>query len=195
MRVTQSVRASILGLVCSSALLQGGCLVEYVLPGDPISDTGDATATMATTGATSDGTGDAGASADTGATGDAPTGGDTSDTPQPCAEGQLRCGEGCVDPRTDEANCGACGDPCKSDELCIVGECRDVQVVACEGCPCPDLCPQGDGDGDGVLASTTSGGDGDVPDRRLCCVVAEPDQQPTVLCVSGDLDDELVCPP
>jgi hypothetical protein len=190
-----------LPVLLSFALLPAGCLVEYVLPADPATTSGDppTETTGATTGAMTEGatggatggmTGDAEASGNTGATGDAPTGSDTSDAPQPCeGESQLRCDGACIDPSTNNSHCGGCDDPCKSDELCIVGECRDVLVLDCEGCPCADQCPEGEG----VLASTTGdeADSGDVPAKYLCCDAVG--ETPAV-CVLGDAEDVLVCP-
>lgn len=186
-------------VLISLALLPAGCLMEYVLPADPATDTGDGKTTGATSqdedtgdddGDTSTGaTGDAEASGNTGATGDAPTGSVTGDT-QPCDEGLLRCGETCVDPSRDQTHCGSCDDPCKADELCIVGECRDVLLLECEGCPCADQCPQGEG----VLQSSTGdaeGDGGDMPAKYLCC---DATRETPVLCVLGDAEDALVCP-
>lgn len=170
--------------------ISSGCLAEYVLPGGSRGDTGSS--------------GD-----DTVASGDAPTGatgqGDSEDG---CEAGTSRCGELCVDLQRDEEHCGGCDEVCKADEMCLVGECRDVIVLACEGCPCADQCPVGD---QGVLASTTGegggeggegtgGGDasdtaetaesgGKDPQQRLCCEV-----EMQVLCVVGDADEVLVCP-
>lgn len=43
-----------------------------------------------------------------------------------CVEGSTRCGDACVDLRTDDTNCGRCEDECHADERCVSGECRDV---------------------------------------------------------------------
>lgn len=194
-----------LPVLLSFALLPAGCLMEYVLPADP----GDAP-TGATTGATTEATtervtegvsegetegategatGDAEASGNTGATGDAPTGDDTSD-PEPCEdESQLRCGEDCIDPSTNNSHCGMCDDPCESDERCIVGECRDVLVLDCEACPCADQCPE-----DEDAPESTTGGEGeggDVPAQHLCC---DAGGEAPVVCVFGEAEDVLVCP-
>ncbi|MFH1438898.1 MAG: MXAN_6577-like cysteine-rich protein [Pseudomonadota bacterium] len=41
----------------------------------------------------------------------------------PCGEGLVPCGDTCVDPRIDPANCGACGHACAADRTCAGGEC------------------------------------------------------------------------
>lgn len=157
-----------LGLV--AALWLGGCtLAEYVLP--PVS------------GGDSDSAG-----GDTQGTDDMPTG-SAGDTSEGCGAGESLCQGGCVDLLSDEAHCGRCDDECKSDEMCVVGECRDVEVVDCAGCPCADQCPVGGSDG----TDSDDGGGGD-PQQRLCCEVLTDGGDPQVLCVMGEEEDLLVCP-
>lgn len=156
--------------------ISSGCLAEYVLPGGSSGDTGP---------------GD-----DTVASGDVPTGatgpGDSEDG---CEAGTSRCGELCVDLQRDEEHCGSCDEVCKVDEMCLVGECRDVIVLECEACPCADQCPVGDeggeGGGEGGEGDTaeTSESGGKDPQQRLCCEV-----EMQVLCVVADADEVLVCP-
>ena len=54
-----------------------------------------------------------------------------------CAAGQLRCSGACIDPLTDEANCGACGNACTGGGVCLGGRCtpcsRCGAVVECGG--------------------------------------------------------------
>ncbi len=48
-----------------------------------------------------------------------------------CAAGELRCGDACVQPQTDPAHCGACGNRCtlsNATATCTDGACR---VLAC----------------------------------------------------------------
>ncbi|MCC6337061.1 MAG: hypothetical protein IT380_24095 [Myxococcales bacterium] len=51
-----------------------------------------------------------------------------------CASGRLTCTGACVDPLTNEENCGGCGAPCGADTTCVQGACL------------PDDCPQEDCD-------------------------------------------------
>ncbi len=183
------------------ALSPCGCLAEYVLPGD-----------AATSEASSTGGGSSGGESPTGGeasdAGDEASGGDETGA-QPCDAGLLRCGEACVDPDSDEAHCGECGEYCKEAERCIAGECSDVVVLECASCPCPDQCPEkdqglfeatgGESVGESASAGDTadtadSGGDdggGEDPQKHLCCAVEAASQ---VWCVIGDPEDPLVCP-
>jgi hypothetical protein len=40
-----------------------------------------------------------------------------------CVPGAIVCDGRCVDPRADEANCGACGAACDEGQACVVGHC------------------------------------------------------------------------
>lgn len=169
--------------VVSVGLLAGCTLAEYVLPGGSRGDTEP--------------------NADsTGASGDVPTGGgatEMGDSDGECEVGLKRCGDECVDLQGAEAHCGGCGDPCKSDEMCVVGECRDVVVLDCKSCPCTDQCPGADGGGEGGEGSEGSegsdGSDGETgggdPQQRLCCELAAEMQ---VVCIVGEVGEALVCP-
>lgn len=53
-----------------------------------------------------------------------------------CVGGYLECGVRCVDPRTDESNCGACGVQCQAGLVCNAGQCRALpQDCLAERCP------------------------------------------------------------
>jgi hypothetical protein len=45
-----------------------------------------------------------------------------------CGEGALKCGETCVDPRTDAKNCSACGHDCFQG-ACAAGKCQPGTVI------------------------------------------------------------------
>jgi hypothetical protein len=40
-----------------------------------------------------------------------------------CPEGEIPCGEFCIDPETDRLNCGGCGSVCDVTEQCVAGDC------------------------------------------------------------------------
>ncbi|KIG12154.1 BNR repeat domain protein [Enhygromyxa salina] len=78
--------------------------------GDPTTDTGDG-----------DGDGDG----DTTTTGD----GDGDDTGSACQPELTDCDGLCVDLVSDPDNCGACGDTCGADQICMATDCVDVKYV------------------------------------------------------------------
>lgn len=43
--------------------------------------------------------------------------------PAPCVAPKQSCGDACVDTQSDAQNCGACGNACKSADLCCTGKC------------------------------------------------------------------------
>jgi hypothetical protein len=50
----------------------------------------------------------------------------------------------CVRTRSDELNCGACGNVCGNDEVCVLGTCREYRpAISCTTCPCLTVCPAG----------------------------------------------------
>lgn len=131
-------------LVVVVALISSGCLAEYVLPGGSRGDTGlTPEDTVVSADAPTGG-------AMTGGTGEGDSDDDSEDVGE-CTVGTSRCGDLCVDWQSDARHCG-CDEVCETDEMCLMGECRDVVVLDCSSCPCADQCPAG---GDGVLASTT----------------------------------------
>jgi hypothetical protein len=51
-----------------------------------------------------------------------------------CPAGYTNCFNGqCIDTQTDASNCGACGNPCFPDQLCLDGYCQGCSGVIC-GC-------------------------------------------------------------
>jgi glucosylceramidase len=56
-----------------------------------------------------------------------------------CPAGLLACGLECKDVLVDPANCGGCGIPCATGELCQAGVCECVSGMVCNGaCVAPD---------------------------------------------------------
>lgn len=76
-----------------------------------------------------------------------------------CPDESTRCGESCVDLRSDEAHCGACDMPCADGIDCVAGECQGDEP--------PDSGPSDGGPGDAgstdadVTRSNDSGIGGD----------------------------------
>jgi len=59
-------------------------------------------------------------------------------TPKGCPTGKIRCGKVCVNPATDDANCGICGVICKATEKCTSGLCCTKGWANC-GDSCSNL--------------------------------------------------------
>jgi hypothetical protein len=90
-----------------------------------------------------------------------------------CAAGKSECDESCVDLKTDEQNCGACGTVCAITERCVAGQCAitcpagqmlcnavcsnvTTDVLNCGGCG--QKCPAGAGCVNGACDMTCSMG-------------------------------------
>jgi hypothetical protein len=54
----------------------------------------------------------------------------TPDAGSTCAGTSLRCGDGCVDPRSDSAHCGGCDTVCATGTLCVASACASA-VTGC----------------------------------------------------------------
>jgi glucosylceramidase len=56
-----------------------------------------------------------------------------------CPVEQMACGEQCLDVLTDPLNCGGCGIPCSTGQICLGGACQCVSGMLCNGaCLPPD---------------------------------------------------------
>jgi glucosylceramidase len=89
-----------------------------------------------------------------GGSGDPGTGGTTGNS---CPAEQTRCGQDCVDVSMDPANCGGCGIPCTTTQVCQAAACQCAPgFVDCNG----DCCPSTNGDagvaGDGAAGSAVT---------------------------------------
>ena len=75
-----------------------------------------------------------------------------------CPSGQILCGSSCVNPNTDNANCGACGVACGTGKTCTSGVCAaNPTHFECVSKACASVA----GAGDNKNGCTTPGG--------ICC--------------------------
>lgn len=100
---------------------------------------------------------------------------------------QLCCASGCVDPSTDSANCGACGQQCESGTACIAGRCateicnnglddnHDGKIDCADETSCPQttacrggLCCQGKCTSESTPELCANGADDDCDGQKDC---------------------------
>lgn len=62
--------------------------------------------------------------------------------PSDCPVGLIPCGDACVNPANDLANCGGCGIACRPEQMCREGQCCDFDEVLCAGV-CTDTLSDG----------------------------------------------------
>jgi hypothetical protein len=48
-----------------------------------------------------------------------------------CGSGKSACSGKCVDPKTDDDNCGVCGNTCASTQACVSGSCASPSLQTC----------------------------------------------------------------
>ena len=85
------------------------------------------------------------------------TGGWINDTV--CPVDQVACGEQCFDFATDPMNCGGCGIPCSTGQVCQAGACQCVSGTLCNGaCLAPGTGDCGDMTGSGPTLVTSAPG-------------------------------------
>jgi len=60
-----------------------------------------------------------------------------------CPEGQTRCGDRCVNLRTNERHCGSCGNRCRSNQTCCGGRCVNLQTNERHCGSCGNRCAAG----------------------------------------------------
>jgi len=59
-----------------------------------------------------------------------------------CPEGQTRCGERCVNLKTNERHCGSCRNRCASNQTCCNGNCVNLQRNERHCGSCLNRCPE-----------------------------------------------------
>jgi hypothetical protein len=60
-----------------------------------------------------------------------------------CPEGQTRCGDRCVNLKTNERHCGSCRNRCRSNQTCCNGNCVNLQRSERHCGSCGNRCPEG----------------------------------------------------
>jgi hypothetical protein len=61
-----------------------------------------------------------------------------------CSEGQTRCGERCVNLKTNERHCGSCRNRCRSNQRCCNGNCVNLQRNERHCGRCFNRCEEGE---------------------------------------------------
>lgn len=86
-----------------------------------------------------------------------------------CGSTQLKCDGACINPKTDDANCGGCGNACQNGRECLGGSCQCISGNFCGSVCCPlnarcgdpatsrcDVCPDSAPTGCGSSCSDTT---------------------------------------
>lgn len=114
-----STACGLAGRACITCSTAQTCAVGICVGGVPSTNSGGGAASVTTGGGSS-----AGGTA-------------TISTPQSqCAGTTLECRGNCVDPATDESNCGSCGNQCQAGLVCNAGRCEALPND-CLSNPCP----------------------------------------------------------
>jgi Stigma-specific protein, Stig1 len=75
-----------------------------------------------------------------------------------CPEGQTRCGDRCVNLRTNERHCGSCRNRCRSTQTCCGGRCVNLQRNEYHCGSCFNRCAGEGEEGDECVAGVCQGG-------------------------------------
>src|SRR5215217_2891530 len=88
-----------------------------------------------------------------------------------CPEGQTRCGERCVNLKTNERHCGSCSNRCASNQTCCKGRCVNTQRNERHCGSCGKRCDEGEQ----CVSGVCQGGCpiGTTPCGTQCCQTGE----------------------
>ena len=75
-----------------------------------------------------------------------------------CPEGQTRCGDRCVNLKTNERHCGSCRNRCRSTQTCCGGRCVNLQTNERHCGSCFNRCAGEGEEGDECVAGVCQGG-------------------------------------
>jgi hypothetical protein len=125
-----------------------------------------------------------------------------------CSEGQTRCGERCVNLKTNERHCGSCRNRCGSNQTCCKGRCVNLQRNERHCGSCFNRCAEGQEcvNGECTFRTCTEFGTdcGQSFDPALQCVCRPEDNfdsgpffcaEPVVLACSRPCTTTSECPP
>lgn len=103
-----------------------------------------------------------------------------------CAEGQMYCGDSCIDVTADKNNCGGCGITCTSDESCSSGEC----VLSCADglLECNRFCYDPN-----TIDNHNCGDCNAICDAHQNCEKDESGETPVIQCVDADESVVIAC--
>ena len=97
-----------------------------------------------------------------------------------CSEGQTRCGERCVNLKTNERHCGSCRNRCTSNQRCCNGRCVNLKKNEHHCGSCGHRCAEGEECIDGVCGG---GGPTCTPSCPEGCVCHERPDRTGTICV------------
>jgi hypothetical protein len=108
-----------------------------------------------------------------------------------CSEGQTRCGERCVNLKTNERHCGSCSNRCRSNQTCCNGRCVNLEKNEHHCGSCGNRCPEG---------SECVGGTCSAVGTNLLRCICNDTNISRFVCLSGDCntleaDAQTICDP
>lgn len=93
-----------------------------------------------------------------------------------CPEGQTRCGDRCVNLKTNERHCGSCRNRCRSTQTCCGGRCVNLQRNEYHCGSCFNRCAGEGEQEDECVAGVCQGGQpGECTPGTLCGTCTQPD--------------------
>jgi hypothetical protein len=98
-----------------------------------------------------------------------------------CPEGQSRCGDRCVNLKTNEGHCGSCSERCATNQTCCNGNCVNLQKNENHCGECFNRCAEGEQ----CVDEACSGGE-------PICTPSCPEGQE---CMEGPTGEQPICQP
>jgi len=116
-----------------------------------------------------------------------------------CPEGQTRCGERCVNLKTNERHCGSCSNRCRSTQTCCKGRCVNLQKNERHCGSCSNRCPEGSEcvSGECLVQSACPSGCGGTPEcgsgGQFSCFCLTTTEQTCACVQSASCEGLLIC--